>query len=178
MMTSMRSLLIQLLLLAFAGAAHADDVPQRALSFLKADETFVTSAEAMLGPAVGTALVAFTCRENDVFEGFALLPGGKSKGDQRVALPKLPFGSIRCEIGVVMAANLDKDPAEEVVVSFHVLRKGVKAWEYVVLHWNGKAFTRVVALERKLEDRANGERYSKDSLGEDDVRAVLGVKKP
>jgi hypothetical protein len=154
-----------------ATGVRADDVPPRAKPFLKADETVVKTAEASLG--AGTAMLAFTCRDMEAFDGFAVVPGAKGKGDQRVALPKLPVDPIRCEMKVLLVANVDKDPAEEVVATFWVLSNGVKAWDNVVLHWNGKAFARVPALERKLDKASTG----KDPLGEDEVRAALGIKK-
>jgi hypothetical protein len=150
------------------------DVPQRARPFLKGDETRVTTAEAGLGPVADTAMLVFTCETG--FDGFALVPDRKSKRDRKLALPKLPSDDIHCELEVLLVANLDKDPADEVVAALHVLDTGVKAWRYVVLHWNGKAFVRVPGLEKKLE--AKGQKTPQDVLSKDGVRAALGIKQP
>jgi hypothetical protein len=167
-MRKMTILAASILGLAATGA-HADDVPSRVKPFLKSDEMVVKTAEASLG--AGTAILAFTCRDGEAFDGFAVVPV-KGK-DQRVTLAKLPMDPIQCEMKVLLVANVDKDPAEEVVATFWVLSNGVKAWDNVVLHWNGKAFVRVPALERKLDAKAG----PKEPLSEDDVRAALGIKK-
>lgn len=176
-----------LLVLACAATAHADDPPPHVAPFLDDDAHATHVVTGAFGPAKDTTIVVtFNFMGVGSFGGFALVPDAKAKhGQRKLALPRLPGGSMDGEMKTGLVANLDKDAEDELVVGLHVMR-GVSsphggytyaAYEYVVLDWDGKKFVRAAALEKKISTRMTAPGPTVTELSEDELRAALGVAK-
>jgi hypothetical protein len=155
--------------------------------FLGDDSDSAHAVKGAFGPAKDTTIVVtFNSMGAGSFSGFALVPDAKAKhGHRKLALPKLPAGSMDGDMKTGLVANLDKDADDELVLGFHVQR-GVSSphgghtygtYEYVVLDWDGKKFVRVAALEKKISTRMTAPGREATELGEDELRATLGVAK-
>lgn len=183
-----RSVVSMLLVLASAGTAYAEDPPSHVAPFLGDTDDNVHTVTGAFGPAKDTTVVVtFNFKGTGSFHGFALVPDAKAKhGHRKLALPRLPAGSMDGELKLALTANLDKDADDELVIEFHV-QASVKSPEggysygtstYVVLDWDGKQFVRVSALEKKLAAKMDARPENKtDALAEADLRAALGVPK-
>jgi hypothetical protein len=184
-----RSVASLLLVLACAGTALADDPPSHVAPFLdSSDDGFVHAVTGAFGPAKNTTIVVtFNFMGIGQFKGFALVPDAKAKdGHRKLALPRLPAGSMSGTSKVALVANLDKDDADELVIEFDI-QDSVSGPEggfsfstvtYRVLDWDGKQFVRVAALEKKLETKMKSRAEGKTNpLTEADIRAALGVAK-
>jgi len=175
-----RSLIAVMLM---AGIAHAEDPPAAVTPFLDGEEGGVLAVRGTFGSVKDTLLVViFDMKGAGSFRGFGLVPDAKAKhGHKKVAVPKLPAGTLGGEMKAALVANLDKDANDEVVLELAVQRSGGShtfgSFEYVVLDWNGTAFVRVKALEAKLAKKMKSREAQHDALAEADVRDALGLKK-
>jgi hypothetical protein len=184
----MKSPLAALLILALSGTAYADDPPSHVTPFLSGDEGSVHAVTGAFGPAKDTTVVvAWDLRGAGSYAGFALVPDAKAKqGYRKLALPKLPAGSIDGAMKTALVANLDKDADDELVIELGIQRS-VASREggysygtvtYVVLDWTGKAFVRAAALERKVAAAMKARpELQTDPLAEADLRKALGLAK-
>jgi hypothetical protein len=183
-----RSAASLLLVLAGTGTALADDPPAHVAPFLGDADDNVRTVTGSFGPAKSTTIVvSFDFMGIGQFKGFALVPDAKAKhGHRKLALPRLPAGSMSGEHKVALTANLDKDDADEIVLEFGI-QDSVSSPEggysfatvtYRVLDWDGKQFVRAAGLEKKLEARMKSRAEGKtDPLTEVDIRAALGIAK-
>ena len=172
---------------ATARADEPEQPPAGAKPFLTGVEENVHTVTGAFGPAKDTMMVfTFNGQGEGSFSGFALVPDDKAKhGQRKLALPRLPIGSIEGGIRTALVANLDKDADDELAIAFHVFRtvsdgKGdgfsYGTTEYVVLDWNGKKFVRLPALEKKLVAKMESrESFQSSPLSDEDLRAALGV---
>ncbi len=176
-----------ILVLACAGTAHAGDPPAHVAPFLGDDADNVHAVTGAFGPAKDTTIVVtYSMMGAGSYSGFALVPDAKAKhGQRKLALPRLPKGSLDGAIETALIANLDKDADDELVIELSVQRGfssphgggtyGTR--EYVVLDWNGKQHVRVTGLEKKLNAKMKDRDGSISGLAEDEVRAALSLPK-
>ena len=167
------------------GRARADAPPDPVAPFLSAHDDMHYTATGAFGPAQDTiVVVTFDLRGAGTFRGFALVPDATSAhGYRKLALPKLPKGSMGGEMRTALVANLDQDPADELVLEFHVDRYAPSpaggytygTREYVVLDWNGKAFVRLYPLEQKLARAMKKRELWTEPLTEEQIRSALGL---
>ncbi len=84
------------------------------------------------------------------------------------------------KITTALAANLDQDPADELVLELRVNRRAGSTHthgtvEYAVLDWTGTSFVRLSALEAKLAKKVKSRKDAEaDPLGDVELRAALG----
>lgn len=183
-----RSAASLLLVLACTGTALADDPPSHVAPFLGDRDDNVHAVTGAFGPAKNTTIVVtFDFMGIGQFKGFALVPDAKARnGHRKLALPRLPAGSLSGESKFALVANLDKDDADELVLELGI-QDSVGSPEggysfatvtYRVLDWDGKQFVRVTSLEKKLEAKMQSRAEGKtDPLTEADLRAALGIAK-
>lgn len=179
-----------LLVLACARTARADegDPPAYVQPFLDEVAENVRTARGALGPAKDTTIVvSYDLRGATSFRGFALVPDARARGGYRkLPLPRLPAPALDGESRVALIGNLDKDPADEVVLEMHVQKTvgptggfggyTYSAYEYVVIDWDGKQLVRLPALERKLAARMQARAGDTSApLTDDDLRGLLGL---
>jgi hypothetical protein len=182
-MSTIKRWAVPMILLAWTTVASAEETPAFAKPFLTGDEEHVVVATDAFGPATETSIViTSSLMKTGSFAGFALVPDAAQKdGYRKLPLPALPVGTNDGTMKVALAENLDKDPAKELVVELHVSRAAATntyaTYEYVVLDWNGKAFVRVAALEKKLAAAMKKGRPDPTAPFEkDELRAALGIK--
>lgn len=181
-----RTVASMLLVLASAGPALADDPPAHVVPFLGEGAENVRVATGAFGPAKETSIVvSWNMMGRGTFESFALVPDARARnGYRKLALPRFPQPANDGESQLALTANLDKDPADEVVLAVHV-QKGVQSklggytystWEYVVLDWDGKQFVRLPVIEKKLDARMKAREGDTSALLTDgDLRGALGL---
>jgi hypothetical protein len=181
-----RTVASMLLVLASAGTALADDPPAHVAPFLGEGAENVRVATGAFGPAKETTLVvSWNMMGRGSFESFALVPDARARdGYRKLAVPRFPTPATDGESQVALTANLDKDPADEVVLALHVMKSvqsklggyTYSAWEYVVLDWDGKQLVRLPVLEKKLEARMKArQENTADLLTDGDLRGALGL---
>lgn len=176
-----------ILVLASAGTARAGDPPAHVAPFLTADAENVRVAQGALGPAKDTTIVvSWNLMGVGSFESFALVPDARARnGYRKLAMPRFPVPATDGESQVALIANLDQDPADELVLAVHVMKDMMSptggytysAWEYVVIDWDGKQFVRLPVIEKKLLARmkARSEAGSSTPLSDGDLRGALGL---
>ena len=180
-----------LLVLASAGTALADDPPAHVAPFLGEVAENVRVATGAFGPAKDTSIVvSYNLMGAGSFESFALVPDARARNGYRklamLAMPRLPRPALDGESQVALIGDLDKDPADELVLAMHVQRAvnspmgghTYSAWEYVVIDWDGKQLVRLPVIEKKLEARMKARPEDPTALLTDgDLRGVLGLSR-
>jgi hypothetical protein len=168
---------------ATLGTAAAD-TPKAAAPFLTGDEESLAVLTGGFAGKDTMVAVWWDLMGEGSYQAFGLVPDAKAKhGYRKVKVAKLSTGVIEGKIRAAFAGNLDKDPADELVIELGVLRPGPGGmhthgtFEYVVLDWNGSAFVRMTALEAALAKKMKSRKDSEAAaLGDADLRAALGVK--
>jgi hypothetical protein len=168
---------------AALGTAVAD-TPKVVAPFLSGDEESLHVATGAFAGKDSMVVVWWDLMGRGTYPAFGLVPDAKAKGGYRkVKVAKLPEGVIDGKIATALAANLDKDPADELVLELRVNRTGPGGMhtygtvEYAVLDWNGTSFVRLGALEAKLATKMKSRKDAEaDPLTEVELRAALGVK--
>jgi hypothetical protein len=169
-------------LTSFATAAWAEEPPASVTPFLDGEEADVMTVTGAFGPAKDMAIViTYDIRGAGSFKGFALVADERAKhGFRKLPIPRLPTGTLDGVMKAALIENLDKDPANELVLELHVQRSGSTytygSVDYVVLDWRGSAFVRVRALEKALARKMESRPESRtDPLSEADLRSALGL---
>lgn len=165
------------------GTAVAD-TPKAAQPFLSGDEDSLYVATGAFAGKDAMVVVWWDLMGRGSYPAFGLVADAKAKGGYRkVKVAKLPQGVIDGKITTALAANLDKDAADELVLELRVNRTGPGGMhtygtvEYAVLDWNGTSFVRLSTLEAKLATKMKSRAdVEADPLSATDLRAALGVK--